>query len=58
MAQQGRAFGIVERALVGLADRGAGGRNDHGFSHCYAFGRCAVDCASKDIQLCCAYRIR
>ena len=35
MAQQGRAFGIIERTLVGLADRRTGGRDDYSFSHCF-----------------------
>src|SRR5687767_13455154 len=38
MPQQGGALGIVECAFVCLADRGAGGRDDHSFSHCYTFG--------------------
>ena len=32
MAGQGRAFGVVERAAIGLADAGAGGGNDNCFS--------------------------
>ncbi len=33
MSQQGRAFGVVERAAIGLADRGAGGGDDHCIGH-------------------------
>src|SRR6267142_1080339 len=38
MTQHGRAFGVVERAFVGLADRRAGGRDDNSFSHSFTSG--------------------
>ena len=40
MPEQGRAFGVIEGALVGLADGRASGRDDYGFGHCYLWWGC------------------
>ena len=47
MAGQGRAFGIVERAAIGLADAGAGGGNDNCFSVMFASCQAAASSCAK-----------
>ena len=59
MAEQGRAFGIVEGALVSLANWRASGRDYYGFGHDLPlFGGGSRLLCWERVQFCCAYRIK